>query len=262
MVFISANDSDRKSVEEVEDVVLANYSGEAFYPCGIKLSALQQCHLDDAMVEVFNRRYRTFVHCPLSPDDKEAFLDERLCGADAYGEIRPESFLEVLWRVGAKAGDHFYDLGCGAGKLIAIANILGLRATGVEFSRARCELAWQAMATLNEFGKRGKYVASFPALSTVVLDCKCESMFGMDFTDADIVYFCSLMFPNETVIEVAKIARNMKPGSRVISHHCLDCTCQETSQAFKKIGEVCVTTSWTSKSTMLIYEVLGNSGCD
>lgn len=256
MITGSADDLNKTRLDEIEDVVLASYSGEAFFPFGIKLSALQQCHLDEIMDEVFNRGYRTSAYCPLSQEDKERFRDEQSHNAEIYGEMRPECFLELLWRAGAKVGDRFYDLGSGTGKLITIAHIVGLRAAGVELSRARCEVAWKAAATLTKVAKSQRYAASFPALSTVALDCKCESMFEVDFMDADIVCFCSLLFPKEMVVEVARIACNMRPGSRIISHHRLDSLCEQTCQGFERVGELHVATSWSQRSTMFLYERL------
>merc|ERR1711933_233164 len=68
---------------------------------------------------------------------------------DTYGEVLPEGILKILWRLGAKPGDHFYDLGCGPGKMVALAWMLGLRATGVELSRARWEASCYALEGLS-----------------------------------------------------------------------------------------------------------------
>lgn len=247
MPTATSNDVDKQSMEDFEEVVLADYSKEAFYPLGIQLSAIQQCNLSDSLEELYGRGWRKRSHGKLSAGDKVTFADERYPGTDTYGETMPESFLEVLWRVGARQGERFYDLGSGTGKLISIAWLLGLRSTGIELSHARCEKAWLRLAQLETcVSKSGVAVPLAGGL-----DCRCQSMMDVDLSDADIVFFCSTMYPRAMVSEVAKIASQMKPGSRIISYHNFD----GFGKQFKEVGKICVATSWIDKSLMLVHEV-------
>ena len=110
------------------------------------------------------------------------------------GYLRTQSFLEVLWRSGATSRERFYDLGSGTGKLAAIAWLTGMRATGIELSRARSEIAWQMQARLeSRFSEASKSTetCSFPKIRTGGLKYVCGSIFDVDFTDADVVFFSS-----------------------------------------------------------------------
>jgi len=59
-----------------------------------------------------------------------------------YGEVLPETVAAMLHRLGARAGQRYYDLGSGTGKTAALAWLLGLDATGVELVSAR----WRSFA--------------------------------------------------------------------------------------------------------------------
>mmetsp|Transcript_39296 Transcript_39296/g.69117 ORF Transcript_39296/g.69117 Transcript_39296/m.69117 type:complete len:292 (-) Transcript_39296:136-1011(-) len=246
---------------EIDNVVLASYSGPVFYPSGIRLSALQQCHADDILSEVYKGCYRRNQRCELSPEDKVTFKDPRFEGADTYGEVMPESFLDILWKLGAKPGERFYDLGSGTGKLLALAWLVGLRVRGIELSRARAEIAWRSIAEIEARCKVGSpLMASFPQTVPGALECTCNSLFDVDFSDADLVLFSSVMFSNTMVAKMARIARCMKPGSRIISKHNLENLGQAgIFPEFRPLGEIHVDTTWSTTSGWMVHEIAGAS---
>lgn len=255
---VLVEDSERSQ----DETVLASYSGEAFQRSGIRLSVDQQCRLFNMFdTDICKGHYRRNVNVPLSIED-EAVFKQPGHGADTYGEIMPESFLEVLWRSGATSRERFYDLGSGTGKLAAIAWLTGMRATGIELSRARSELAWQMQARLeSRFAEASKSTekCSFPKIRTGGLKYLCGSIFDVDFTDADVVFFSSVMFNKYQVSRVATIARWMKPGSRIISFHDLsNLGADYDFPEFKLLGEIYVATSWKAESCWFVHEVVDN----
>lgn len=246
--------------QEIDSVVLASYTGPVFYPSGLRLSALQQCHADDILSEIYRHCYRRNVRCELSPEDKLTFQDLRYEHADTYGEVMPESFLEMLWKVGAKPGECFYDLGSGTGKLLLLAWLVGLRVRGIELSRARAEVAWRSISEIKaRFEIGSPLMASFPQLVPGALECSCNSLFDVDFSDADLVLFSSVMFSSTMVAKMASKARGMKPGSRIISKHNLENLGEAgIFPEFRLVGEIQLDTTWKSASGWMVHEVSGN----
>eukprot|EP00441_Pelagodinium_beii_P012288 CAMPEP_0197702222 /NCGR_PEP_ID=MMETSP1338-20131121/124241_1 /TAXON_ID=43686 ORGANISM="Pelagodinium beii, Strain RCC1491" /NCGR_SAMPLE_ID=MMETSP1338 /ASSEMBLY_ACC=CAM_ASM_000754 /LENGTH=196 /DNA_ID=CAMNT_0043286027 /DNA_START=39 /DNA_END=626 /DNA_ORIENTATION=- len=127
-----------------------------------------------------------------------------------YGEIAPLAFCQLLHEVQAEAGEMFYDLGSGNGKLVALAWLLGLDVTGVEIIRERHETAMVALETL----RKGMEDDDLPSAPIRFI---CGSFLDVDFSDADIVYTWDLLFDQEMKEDIAVIAQKLKPGSRVIS---------------------------------------------
>ena len=70
----------------------------------------------------------------------EEALSARATGSRAhvvYGELSAASVVESLALAHVRRGERFYDLGSGGGKVVAMAWLLGLRATGVELLSKR-----------------------------------------------------------------------------------------------------------------------------
>lgn len=246
-----------------DEIVLANYTGTVFFPSGIRLSVDQQCRLDSLFdTDICKGHYRRILHVALSSEDAVMFAHPGFGDSDTYGEIRPESFLEVLWKLGARPGERFYDLGSGTGKLAAIAWLTGLTATGIELSCARSEIAWQLLSQLeNHFAEGTKFSgkSSFPKAKPGGLNYICGSMYDVDFTDADVVFFSSVMFTKGLVARMVTIARWMKPGSRIISYHDLaNLGAAGSFPELKLLGEINVSTSWNAASCWLVHEVVAN----
>jgi len=65
-----------------------------------------------------------------------------------YGEVHPNSIASLLGHRGAKPGHAFYDLGGGDGRGVAVAWLLGLRATGFGLVASRHNASCRAVARL------------------------------------------------------------------------------------------------------------------
>jgi SAM-dependent methyltransferase len=171
----------------------------------------------------------------------------------------PHGVLDMLWRVGARPGDRFYDLGSGSGKVVATAWMAGLHATGVELSHARWDVSREAVLALSKMDQAGDMPQGgktsplgIPARVRSGLDFVWGSCFDLDFTDADVIFVSSVMFSQLMLDELATIARWMKPGSRIISFKLLP------GPEFEKIGEFCQPTSWSLETPWWVQEVVFN----
>jgi len=262
-ILVEDSDCQNSAQEEVE-TLLADYSGTAFFPSGVELSVEQQLCLHSLFDEdICKGHYRKNVHVHTSTEDKAVFEQLGFKGADTYGEMLPESFLEVLWKLGAKPGERFYDLGSGTGKLAALAWVAGLTATGIELSRARSQVAWQTLARLEStFGENSEFSGKwrFPAIKAGGLKYICGNIFDIDFLDADIVFFSSVTFSKCLVTRMANIARWMKPGSRIVSFH--DLAELASFPEFKLLGVMYVTCTWFVGSCWFVHEVISNPSED
>merc|ERR1719333_1719583 len=115
------------------------YAGDALRPDGVRPSEAWQGAAADALERAYGGSFLKELNIGLSVEDGALFEEEACRGpsprpgpehASGYGELLPFGVLDMLWRVGAKPGDRFYDLGAGPGKVVALAWLCGLRATG------------------------------------------------------------------------------------------------------------------------------------
>lgn len=243
-----------------EPMQLAAYSGVALQGEGFQFSEEAQGFMARLLSAAYSGKFRSRIHVSLSDDDKLAFAKSGCSmGADVYGELRPEGFLDMLWQVGARPGDRFYDLGAGTGKLATLAWLAGLHSTGVELSHARWDVSRSAMMELERINAHEqlpqggtKCPYGFPKRSSYGLDLIWASFLEVDFTDADVLFVSSVMFTKAMVAKMAKIARWMKPGSRIISFH----NFAEASQEFEEIGEFHEPTTWKSHTCWRVQMVM------
>lgn len=237
----------------------ADYSGEACKYGGVQFSTNQQQSMVVLLEIAYDGRYYREQSIDLSPVDELAFQAHRsLHEASTYGEILPQGAFDMLWRVGAKPGDRFYDLGSGTGKVVMLAYLAGLRATGIELSHARwkasCKAASSARVLLDSDGNPA--VDAPESLecpkNAASMDLLWASLLDVDFTDADVIFICSVVFSIELVHKLAATARWMKPGSRIVSYQPLD------GSEFKEIGKFATPTSWSHGTLWTVQEVVAN----
>lgn len=250
------------------EIVLADYAGAPLWPHGIKLSSRAQTTLSELVGGIYQGHYRSHQHLELSVNDEAAFLkDGSSKGADCYGEIMPEGFLELLWSVGERPGCRFYDLGAGTGKLPALAWFMGMRATGVELCSGRWQAACDAVDKLEAMSAAGRLpsgghecASGLPQRLPFGLDYICRSMFDVDFSDADLVLVSTVMFTQTMVSKIAHLARYMKPGSKVISYHNFGKLPKLGSAGimpeFQERGVCHVATSWNLRTCWQVQEVV------
>eukprot|EP00746_Dinoflagellata_sp_MGD_P008217 gnl/MRDRNA2_/MRDRNA2_116423_c0_seq1.p1 gnl/MRDRNA2_/MRDRNA2_116423_c0~~gnl/MRDRNA2_/MRDRNA2_116423_c0_seq1.p1 ORF type:complete len:353 (+),score=78.95 gnl/MRDRNA2_/MRDRNA2_116423_c0_seq1:93-1061(+) len=125
-----------------------------------------------------------------------------------YGELLPDGVQDMLCKVRAKPGSRYYDLGSGAGKTAAVAWLYGMKATGIEISDDRYKLACEAVERMkNITGGAGPGQLNFLH----------GSFFGVDFSDADVVFTNSVMFSDQMLHRLAGRASNTKPGTIIVT---------------------------------------------
>lgn len=155
--------------------------------------------------------------------------------ASVYGEIQPSAVLDMLRITGMKEGQKFYDLGCGYGKTVVLAWLLGLNATGVELAQDRWQGSCDALHRAPEIGVSGHGNG---------VNFVRASFFDVDFSDADLVFMNSVMFSDETMEGLAKVARRLRPGSKIVSSHM-----GLPGPGFKKLGTLNGDVSWTHRQS-------------
>jgi len=163
--------------------------------------------------------------------------------ASVYGEIQPSAVLDMLRLTGVKEGQKFYDLGCGYGKTVVLAWLLGLNATGVELAQDRWQGSCDALHGAPKIGVSGHGNG---------VNFVRASFFDVDFSDADLVFMNSVMFSDATMMGLAKVARRLRPGSKIVSSHM-----GLPGPGFKKLGTLNGDVSWTHRqSRWTIQEVI------
>mmetsp|Transcript_7466 Transcript_7466/g.23722 ORF Transcript_7466/g.23722 Transcript_7466/m.23722 type:complete len:300 (-) Transcript_7466:363-1262(-) len=247
--------------------VLVPYCGRSLcQPGGVRFTEAGQAQIASLIGRAFASSLGQCLHVELSSEDVQSFAEDgSSCGADTYGELKPEGFLDMLWRVGARPGDRFYDLGSGTGKLAALAWLAGLRSTGIELSSARWEVSCHAVEELQRMSTGqipcgGRSCSSgLPTRSKGGLDYIRGSMLELDFSDADVLFVSTVMFTQAMVAKVARIARWMRPGSRIVSFHNLARLDKiELFEEFEQIGEVVEPTSWKDATCFQVVQVVHN----
>lgn len=227
---------------------------------GIRLSEKAQAASMRLLSRLFVGATRHQMHLTSeSPEDIVAFAVDGISkGAETYGELLPGGVADMLWSIGAKPGDRFYDLGSGAGKIVAQAWMAGLRATGVELSRIRFEASCQAMDALKCLAATRRFIFSANASKDLPkrvpegLDFLCANAFNLDFTDADVVFVSSVMFSEEMMETFAATARWMKPGSLIVSYLSFP------GEEFAEIGDFQGPTTWYDSTLWRVQEVVRN----
>lgn len=162
--------------------------------------------------------------------------------ASVYGELLPTTVLEMLLKVEATPGKRYYDLGSGTGKTVAIAGLLGLNATGVELERQRFGAACEAVERAKAHGLEKPASGSIRYVHGSFLE--------VDFSDADVVFTDNVMFPPEMNLGLARAARRMKPGSKIISHGGLPGPGFEDNDSFNGPTNWAKDTRWKIQSVL------------
>jgi len=119
-----------------------------------------------------------------------------------YYPTPPETVAEMLRLANVKQGDVLYDLGSGDGRIpIAAAKQFGIRAVGIEIDP---KLIIEA-----ETNARNAGVAE-------LVRFRNEDMFRIDISEASVVTL--YLSDKLNVLLRPKLLRELKPGSRIVSH--------------------------------------------
>merc|ERR1740130_381645 len=161
------------------------------------------------VTDLYEARSSSFLPVDIRRDREEVETATGFDKAAGYGEIVLGDFLDMLDKVGAHAGQHFYDLGSGLGQLVFTAGLLGLDATGIEIVTQRHLMAVEAVEQAEKQGI-GETHGSISHIH--------GSFYDIDFSNADIVFINSVMFSDGMMKILGEKARSMKHGSRIISY--------------------------------------------
>jgi len=110
-----------------------------------------------------------------------------------YGEVIYTTFVPVLEYVKPKAGEVFWDLGCGGGKPLLIASLNWPQLAickGVEFLEYLVDLATTVSCELTAKCEEA-------GLTNAPISITKGDMLKTDWFDADILYLSSVCFPDE-----------------------------------------------------------------
>lgn len=119
-----------------------------------------------------------------------------------YYPTPPETVAEMLRLANIKKGDVLYDLGSGDGRIpIAAAKQFGIRTVGIEID--------SKLITEAESNARNAGVAE-------LVRFRNEDMFRIDVSEANIVTL--YLSDKLNVLLRPKLLRELRPGSRIISH--------------------------------------------
>lgn len=155
---------------------------------------------------IFNNLYSDVNGYTVSSQarNKLAFHDK----AHTYGEIKPDSFYEIIKKANPKDGEVFYDLGSGTGKAVILAHLL--------FSFKKCigiEVLKDVSETAEGIQKRLESVDS--VIGTI--EFINADFLRHDFSDADIVFTHSTCFYDELWAGLCRKFETLRPGTRIIT---------------------------------------------
>ncbi len=108
---------------------------------------------------------------------------------------------EMLKLANVKAGDVVYDLGCGDGRTVITAAKMGARGVGIDINPERIKESKQNAAAAGVTGR---------------VEFRNEDLFEADIHDATVVTL--YLLPSLNVKLRPKLWRELKPGTRIVSH--------------------------------------------
>jgi len=217
-------------------------------PEPIRLQAQDEKQLVMVMKKVYGEHYNAVrSHARgLSAKEKEEWAKkpvnhgDKSGGGATYGELDSQGFSKLLQapNVSAKANENFYDLGSGDGKLVMMAWMMGLKATGIELVDKRFEEACRALGDVRNLQR--------PSTASSMMRFFRGSFTELRFDDADIIFMDNVLWKNDVMQLLATAAKQLKKGTRIILSHPIE------TKDFVTLEEVIVPASWCQTCTWII----------
>mmetsp|Transcript_22134 Transcript_22134/g.43586 ORF Transcript_22134/g.43586 Transcript_22134/m.43586 type:complete len:335 (+) Transcript_22134:86-1090(+) len=139
--------------------------------------------------------------------------DKGLVGSKSliYGEVEFQSFAKVLRKIGAPAGQVFYDLGSGTGKAVFVARFLHDfgKCGGIEVLQG---LHGAALEVKRRY-ESGPYADNLTVGNDDDIDLREGSILEEDWSDGDVVFANSTCFDDNLMEAMARQASKLKPGA-------------------------------------------------
>eukprot|EP00929_Paragymnodinium_shiwhaense_P080705 TRINITY_DN42105_c0_g2_i1.p1 TRINITY_DN42105_c0_g2~~TRINITY_DN42105_c0_g2_i1.p1 ORF type:complete len:510 (+),score=127.14 TRINITY_DN42105_c0_g2_i1:63-1592(+) len=182
--------------------------------------------------------------------------------SEIYGEVALSGMEKLMDLFEWGPNTSFYDLGCGAGRLVIFAALTRelRRARGIEKVSERLELAGKALAKLESLASGAGAVEW---LARPEFDDADFS--DVDISDATAIYMASVYFPDELMNMLANRFLELREGARIASlvkfpfdrHGKRKLPADSPLQALRIINKVDIPMSWSQDEGMsvFVYEV-------
>ncbi len=162
-----------------------------------------------------------------------------------YGEVKFDSFYEIIKEVSPTSNKVFYDLGSGNGKAVILASLFGdfKKLVGIEILDELVASASRILAKYKRLLKEklsGKLKQEIKFVKGDILKT--------DFSEADVVFTHSTCFDEEFMKALAEKMEDLKKGSLVIT-----ITQQLPSKRFRQIKKDTIDLSW-GEGTVYFWE--------
>jgi len=168
-----------------------------------------------------------------------------------YGEVDYQSFYKVLRKIHFKPGGTFYDLGSGTGKAVIAARLTRdfSKCIGIEILHGLHDAARFAVQNFHQNFR--KFLNSGQTQHTSVYH---GSFLEYDWSDGDVVFANSTCFDDNLMLQMAKQAESLKPGSIFVTF-----TKGLTSKKFEVLERKRYKMSW-GPATVFIHRRLNQDG--
>lgn len=126
-----------------------------------------------------------------------------------YGEIRFDSFAQILKMASPQPNDVFYDLGCGIGKAVVASALLynDLNAKGIEILPPLYQICESIKETFQTLPNK-KTTSSIEFIQ--------DDFFNCDFSDGNIIFINATCMSNRTWSQLCSKFHLLPKGARII----------------------------------------------